>query len=92
MTGWTSIGRAGPRTAVAFCLRRHEPDGSHIWQYLLDVRQSRRTARRLTDRKDPEYNGAFSPDGTRVLFVGDHALGDAGQPRYRRHQRRRHGA
>ncbi len=26
-------------------------------------------ARRLTDRKDPEYNGAFSPDGARILFA-----------------------
>ena len=25
--------------------------------------------RRLTDRKAPEYNGVFSPDGTKVLFA-----------------------
>ena len=47
---------------------RREPDGSHIWQYLLDVRSPTAKARRLTDRKEPEYNGVFSPDGKRVLF------------------------
>jgi TolB protein len=48
---------------------RHEPDGAHIWQYLLDVKDPAASARRLTDRKAPEYNGALSPDGVRVLFV-----------------------
>src|SRR3954464_15279327 len=42
---------------------RREPDGSHISQYLLDVRTTGAPARRLTDRKDPEYNGIISPDG-----------------------------
>jgi TolB protein len=48
---------------------RREPDGSHIWQYVLDVRNPTSKARRLTDRTEPEYNGAFSPDGKRVLFA-----------------------
>ncbi len=67
MTALISIGRAGPRTVISFCLDG-EPDGSHIWQYLLDVRSPTAKARRLTDRKEPEYNGVFSPDGKRVLF------------------------
>jgi TolB protein len=48
---------------------RHEAGGLHIWQYVLDVKTAGATPRRLTDRKEPEYNGAFSPDGSRVLFV-----------------------
>src|SRR4051812_46908730 len=47
---------------------RHESDGAHIWQYLLDAGQPKAPLRRLTDRKTPEYNGVFSPDGSRVLF------------------------
>lgn len=48
---------------------RHERGGSHIWQYVLDLGNPKSPARRLTDRSAPEYNGAFSPDATRVLFV-----------------------
>src|SRR5262249_46226733 len=48
---------------------RHEAGGAQIWQYVLEVGQPGSTPRRLTDRKAPEYNGAYSPDGTRVLFA-----------------------
>ncbi len=48
---------------------RHEPGGMHVWQYVLDTSTAGAAARRLTDRKDPEYNGAFSPDGSRILFT-----------------------
>jgi TolB protein len=48
---------------------RHDSGGSRIWQYVLDVGRPGAPARRLTDRKTPEYNGAFSPDGTKVLFA-----------------------
>jgi TolB protein len=58
---------------------RRERDGSHIWQYVLDLKSrspkgpapapASAPARRLSDRKDPEYNGVFAPDGARVLFV-----------------------
>ena len=41
----------------------------HVWQYVLDTKAPGAVARRLTDRKDPEYNGAFSPDGARILFA-----------------------
>jgi TolB protein len=41
----------------------------HVWQYVLDTKGKGAVARRLTDRKDPEYNGAFSPDGAQVLFA-----------------------
>jgi TolB protein len=46
---------------------RHEGGGTHIWQYVMEPR-SDASLRRLTDRKTPEYNGAFSPDGTRILL------------------------
>jgi TolB protein len=48
---------------------RREPDGSHIWQYVLDTKNPKAKLRRLTDRKTPEYNGTFSPDGAKVLFA-----------------------
>jgi TolB protein len=48
---------------------RHTSDGAHIWQYVLDVMSPAQAARRLTDRKEPEYHGVFAPDGARVLFV-----------------------
>jgi Tol biopolymer transport system component len=46
---------------------RHEAGGTHIWQYVMDP-ASPSTPRRLTDRKAPDYNGAFSPDGTQLLL------------------------
>lgn len=48
---------------------RHDSGGTHVWQYVLDTKATGAAARRLTDRKDPEYNGAFSPDGARILFA-----------------------
>ncbi|MGO9917248.1 MAG: TolB family protein [Isosphaeraceae bacterium] len=57
---------------------RREPDGSHIWQYVLDVRNGKSSARRLTDRKGPEYHGVFSPDGSRVLFAAISLSGTQG--------------
>ena len=48
---------------------RHESGGSHVWQFVLDTGGPGDVARRLTDRKEPEYNGAFAPDGARILFV-----------------------
>jgi TolB protein len=47
---------------------RHERGGAAIWQYVMEA-GSPGSLRRLTDRKAPEYNGVFSPDGTRVLFA-----------------------
>ncbi len=46
--------RAGWLAYLAIPARRQEPQGSRA---------------RLTDRKDPEYNGAISPDGVRVIFA-----------------------
>lgn len=47
---------------------RHESSGSAIWQYVLEV-DSPSSLHRLTDRKAPEYNGVYSPDGSRLLLV-----------------------
>src|SRR4051812_45178281 len=46
---------------------RHEAGGTRICQYVLDIGTT--ALRRLTGRQAPEYNGAFSPDGTRLLLV-----------------------
>jgi TolB protein len=46
---------------------RHEGGGTQIWQYVMELR-SAASLRRLTDRKTPECNGAFSPDGRRILL------------------------
>src|SRR5262249_34268547 len=50
---------------------------SQIWQYVLDV--DKPDARRLTDRKRPDYNATFSPDGKRVLLVLNEIQGTQGQ-------------
>jgi TolB protein len=47
---------------------RHEPDGSHIWQYVMDA-HAPASLRRLTDRKAPEYDGVFSPTGSHILLT-----------------------
>lgn len=48
---------------------QHESDGAHVWQYVLDTTTPGLPAKRLTGRKEVEYNGTFSPDGGRVLFA-----------------------
>jgi TolB protein len=48
---------------------RHTSDGAHIWLYVLDREAPGAAPRRLTDRKEPEYHGAFAPDGSSVLFT-----------------------
>lgn len=62
---------------------QHEAGGSQIWEYVLDVRSTSASAapapaRRLTDRKTPEYNGAFSPDGSRIAFTAISLSGTQG--------------
>jgi TolB protein len=47
---------------------RHESDSAHIWQYVADP-NSNDPPKRLTDRKPPECNGVFSPDGKRLLLA-----------------------
>lgn len=47
---------------------RQEPDSEHMWQYLIEPGPGS-SARRLTDRKTPDYHGVFSPDGKRILLV-----------------------
>jgi TolB protein len=53
-------------TSLAFA--RHEAGGTHIWQFVMEARTPA-SVRRLTDRKTPEYNAVFSPDGGRLLLV-----------------------
>ena len=89
MTGWTRSGRAGRPMAVVSCLRGTSGRDAHLAVHAR-LGTPGPQLRRLTDRKDPEYNGAFSPDGIAGAVRGDHALGDPGQPRYRVDQRRRH--
>src|SRR5581483_11696012 len=48
---------------------RHTSDGASIWQYVLDVDVPCSVPRRLTTRKDPEYHGAFAPDGKHIAFT-----------------------
>lgn len=48
-------------------LSRHQ--GSNIFLYVLEVHSGQQ--RRLTQRKDPEFDAAWSPDGKRVAFTFD---------------------
>lgn len=47
---------------------RHEGGGTAIWQYQMEPGKPE-SLRRLTDRKAPEHNGVYSPDGSRVLLT-----------------------
>jgi TolB protein len=58
---WSPDGR---RLAFA----RHEPGGSHIWQYVMDAGRPA-SARRVTSRAAPDYDAAFTPDGERLVLV-----------------------
>jgi TolB protein len=58
---WSTDGR---RLAFA----RHEAGGTHIWQYVMEVDKPA-SARRVTTRAAPEYDGAFTPDGKSLLLV-----------------------
>ncbi len=58
---WSADGRT-----LAFA--RHEDGGSHIWQFLRPAGDEAAT-RRLTDRKEPEYNAVFLPDGDLLLVL-----------------------
>jgi TolB protein len=58
---WSPDGR---RLAFA----RHEAGGSHIWQYVMDAGRPD-SARRVTTRPAPDYDGAFTPDGRSLLLV-----------------------
>jgi TolB protein len=65
----------GKRLAFA----RHEPDGEHLWQYVLDVGQAGSAPRRLlADRETPHFDATYSPDGKRLLLVADHFVGTQG--------------
>ncbi len=56
---------------------RHDDGGSHIWQYLM-APDDPASARRLTDRKAPDYNAVFLPDGAGFLLVGITLAGTQG--------------
>jgi TolB protein len=58
---WSLDGR---RLAFA----RHEAGGTHIWQYVMDVDRPG-SARRVSNRQAPDYDGAFTPDGKSLLLV-----------------------
>lgn len=57
----------GKRLAFA----RQEAEGTYgasIWQYVMEAGKPE-SIKRITDRKTPEYQGVFSPDGTSLLLV-----------------------
>jgi TolB protein len=47
---------------------RHEAGGTAVWLYAMRADEPN-SVRRLTARKEPEYNGVYAPDGGRVLFA-----------------------
>jgi TolB protein len=54
--------------AKSLTFSRHEPDGAHLWQYVMTLEPSA-PPRRLTARPEAEFDAAFAPDGTRLLLV-----------------------
>jgi TolB protein len=57
---------------------RRESAGSQIWLYQHDAKNISSRPRRFTNRNAPEYNGVFSPDGTKVLFAAINLSGTQG--------------
>ncbi len=47
---------------------RHESGGTGVWLYTMRA-DTPKSVQRLPARKEPEYNGVFSPDGGQVLFT-----------------------
>lgn len=47
---------------------RHESGSTHIWQYVMEAGKPE-SAKRLTERRNPEFHAAFLPDGTRLVFA-----------------------
>jgi TolB protein len=47
---------------------RHEAGGTHIWQYVMDAGRPD-SARRVSNRPAPDYDGTFTPDGKSLLLV-----------------------
>jgi TolB protein len=63
----------GKRLAFA----RHEAGGTHIWQYVMDADRPS-SARRVTKREVPDYDGVFTPDGKSLLLVAVSQSGTQG--------------
>src|SRR3954451_10955343 len=47
-----------------------------IWQFVMEARRPG-SARRVTARESPDYDGAFTPDGSHLLLV---AVAQSGTP------------
>jgi TolB protein len=58
---WSPDGRQ-----LAFA--RHEAGGTHIWQYVMEAGKPS-SARRITSRAAPDYDGTFTKDGKSLLLV-----------------------
>jgi TolB protein len=67
---WSADGRK-----LAFA--RHEVGGTHIWQYVMDADRPA-SARRVTTRSKPDYDGAFTVDGKSLLLVAVSQSGTQG--------------
>ncbi|MBI1323428.1 biopolymer transporter Tol [bacterium] len=56
---------------------RHEDGGNSIHLYLMDAKPGA-TPKRITKRKDPEYDAVVSPDGRQMLFTAVAVSGTQG--------------
>ena len=63
----------GKRLAFA----RHEAGGTHIWQYVMDASKPD-SARRVTKRDVPDYDGVFTIDGKSLILVAVSQSGTQG--------------
>jgi TolB protein len=54
---------------------RHEPDGTHIWQYLWDLEPGHLPRRLIKDREPPHFDATFSPDGSGLLLTAVRFIG-----------------
>jgi TolB protein len=48
---------------------RQEPDGEHLWQYLVAAKVPQPPRRLVTDRDTAQFDATFAPDGSSLLVV-----------------------
>jgi TolB protein len=57
---------------------RHESDGTHLWQYVVEAGSAHPPRRLLPDYEEPHFDATFASDGHRLLLTAVRFLGTQG--------------